>query len=129
MEKTEEKLNNLERSVFVVGLLVLMALIGYLSYKWATKVNEPPHLEISISREEVQNNNTYRIETRNRGKETAKSVNIKFDLHRKGEKVQTAVLEIVYVPVQSKEIGWISFPGNPTALDSVSVSTITYLRP
>ena len=129
MGKSNKQLNNLEKSTFVIGLLVLFTLIGYLSYNWSTKVNEPPQLEISMSRDQVLPGNTYRIEVRNEGKETATSVKIKLDLYRSGEKMETAVLEIDYVPVHSKETGWISFSGKPTASDSVSVSTISYLRP
>lgn len=129
MEKPENELNYLERVVFAIGLIILITLIGYLSFEWYNKTEKPPDLQISFFQDKSYSNNTYRVETKNTGKETAKSVNLKFDLYQDGRRAETAVLEIDYVPVRSKEIGWISFTRRISASDSVVVSTISFLKP
>ena len=127
MEK--QKPNAIEKTIFVLGLLILALLIGYLSYAWGTKENKPPSLEITSSYEPSFQRYTFKIETTNKGEETAKSVNIGFGLYQEGKIVENAVLEIDFVPVKSKEQGWISFSNKRKPSDSLVVKSITFLKP
>lgn len=128
MEESK-KPNGIEKMVFVLGLLILSLLVGYLSYQWTTKENKPPSLKIATSHDPSFESYTFKVETENTGEETAKSVNIKFDLYQEGKVAESAVLEIDYVPIQSKEQGWVSFSKKRKTSDSLAVSSISFLRP
>ncbi|WP_324719353.1 hypothetical protein [Salinimicrobium sp. HB62] len=129
MENEKKEPNVLEKTIFVVGLLIIVLLLSYLSYDWATRSDAPPDLKISTRMESNSSGNTYKVETKNVGMETAKAVHIEFNLYRDGSVKETAVLDIDYVPVQSKETGWVSFRQSKTMTDSIVVGSVSYLKP
>jgi uncharacterized protein (TIGR02588 family) len=123
------KTNKMEKTVFYLGLFILFLLVSYLSYQWSTQENEPPSLVIVTSHDPSFDRYTFKVETKNTGKETAKSVNIQFNLFQEGKLAESSVLEIDYVPVQSKEQGWVSFSKKKKPSDSLTIGSITFLKP
>lgn len=129
MENQKKERNSLEKITFVIGLIILVLLVGYLSYQWSTRKEQPPKLEISAFFEPSLPQNTYKVEITNNGQETAQSVNIQFDLYQEGKLSESAVMELDYVPVKSKEEGWISFSHKRMSSDSLVVGTRSFLKP
>jgi uncharacterized protein (TIGR02588 family) len=129
MENQRKKFNIFEKTTFVVGLLILALLVGYLSYQWATKKEKSPSLEVTTSFDPSFDLNTYEVSAKNSGNGTAKSVNINFNLYQEGILAESAVLEIDYIPDRSNEKGWVSFSKARKSNDSLSIGAITYLKP
>lgn len=130
MENQEKKENNIiEKVIFYLGLLILLVLLGYLSFQWSTKENKPPSLEIVTTHDPSFDRYTFRVETKNTGAETAKSVNISFNLYQRGKLAESSVLEIDYVPVRSIEQGWVSFSKTRKPSDSLTIGSISFLKP
>lgn len=119
----------MEKITFFLGLIILILLVGYLFYQWDTRKKQPPKLEISTFYKSDQTLNTYKVEITNSGQETAQSVHIKFDLYQKGKLSESAVMEIDYVPVKSKEEGWITFSRKRMPSDSLVVGIRSFLKP
>lgn len=130
MENQEKKeKNNLEKVIFYIGLFVLIALIGYLSYQWSTKEQKPPSLEVVTTHDPSFDQYTFKVETKNTGQETAKSVNISFNLYQDGKIAESSVLQMDYVPVRSKEQGWVSFSKKRKSQDSLTIGSISFIKP
>ena len=129
MDTQKEERNLLEKITFYFGLFILLLLIGYLVYQGSSREEKPPKIEVSAFFQPQGQENIYKVEIRNNGQETAQFVNIRFDLYQQGKLAESAVLEINFVPVQSKEEGWISFSRKRGPSDSLVVGAKTYLKP
>ena len=129
MEKTSKKINYLERSTFIAGLLILVFLFGYLSLQMTKKQHLPPSIEVAVSPTLIKDKNSYEIMIQNTGEETAQAINIQFELYQDGKVTGNAVMVIDYIPTKSKETGWIVFEQDKKPFDSLVVKSITYLKP
>ncbi|HSP83799.1 MAG TPA: hypothetical protein VLN72_08705 [Gillisia sp.] len=129
MEKTGKKTNLLERTTFVMGLVILVFLFGYLLFQIKENKHLPPSLEVAISSPSRQAKNTYEIKIKNTGDETAQAANIEFEWYHEGQVSGSAVMVIDYVPAKSEETGWIELPQNKKPADSLIVKSITYFKP
>ena len=129
MEKTGKKINYLERSTFIAGLLILVFLFGYLSLQMTKKQHLPPSIEVAVSPTLIKDKNSYEIMIQNTGEETAQAINIQFELYQDGKVTGNAVMVIDYIPTKSKETGWIVFEQDKKPFDSLVVKSITYLKP
>ena len=129
MNKEQEKSNVLEKITFYLGLLVLISLIGYLSFQLTKQENKPPSLEVRTSYDPAMDNYGFKVEVENKGQETAQSTNIQFELYQEGKVAGKATLEIDFVPVRSKESGWIVFNQKRKGSDSLVISSMTFLKP
>lgn len=127
--KNSEERNILEKITFYSGILVLLVLLGYLSFRIFKNENTPPELSINISEEKSSAAMKFKVEVENKGKRTAEAATINFELYHNGKVSGKAALEINYVPQHSKEIGYIVFPGKKIPADSVVINSITYLQP
>lgn len=129
MNRDGEKYNIAEKIGFAIGLLVSVALVGYLVFQISQKKKIPPQLQVSSSYKAALEPYTFQIRVENKGEETAKSVNLRFSLYQNGQSVETASMSIDYVPVKSSEIGWVVFYRERKQGDSLVVSSITFLKP
>ncbi len=121
--------NYLERTTFFVGLLILAILIGYLSIEILGETKKVPALEVQFVHQPALPGNTYKIDIKNNGGETAKEALIFFHLYQNGRVVESAQLKIGYVPVHSEVSGWISFSRDAVPTDSLAVGPISFLKP
>ena len=129
MENRKKKQNLLEKITFYLGLIILFLLVGYLLFEFKTKQDLPPNLEITTAYQPSMSHYTYKVETTNKGHETATSVNIGFDLFQNGEIAEKAVLTLSYVPRDSKEEGWVVFRKTRNASDSLVITSVSFLKP
>lgn len=121
--------NYLERTTFFLGLLILASLISYLCLEIINKEKSPPALEVHSTFEPALPGNTFRIVVQNKGGETAKNVQISFNLYRNGQVVESAQMNTGYVPVHSEISGWISFSSKRKPADSLAVGAMNFLKP
>lgn len=129
MNQEKKKFNIIENITFLVGILVLTALVGYLGYQLTQKNGYPPHLIVTNKYDSSLPYHAYKIQVQNQGQKTAETVQINFDLFQDGKQVETASTNINYIPVNSKKIGWIVFTTKKTSNDSLVVSSMTFLEP
>ncbi|RNL87226.1 hypothetical protein ED312_10470 [Sinomicrobium pectinilyticum] len=129
MEQVQRKYNRIEQISFFLGVLILVTLIGDLTYQLATNENAPPHLLVISKYEPSMPGYTYRVEIENTGDKTAEAVNIQLSLFQNGKSAETATLELKYVPAQSKETAWVSFNNEKQTSDSLKVTSLTFVKP
>lgn len=121
--------NIIENGTFVVGLLILLALISYLVYQISQDKKSPPEIQVTTNYLTAMDNYAFEVTVENNGGEAAEAVNIKLSLYQEGEAVEDGTLDIQYVPVKSKETGWIVFHSDRKTGDSLVVSSVTYMKP
>lgn len=127
MKKTKTY-SALEKTVFFTGLVILFGLFSYLIFQSITSKYEPAKLEINISREVGTEYSTFKTVVQNKGGTTAAAVNISFDLYKNGTIIETAMVRMDYVPIQSQKTARVVFYQQSTS-DSLVVSSITYEEP
>jgi uncharacterized protein (TIGR02588 family) len=128
--KGRKKKNWLEWSVFGVSLLLVLAVLGYLSYMVITHVPSPPDLYVE-GKHEPSNKapNRYQIKLFNKGGETAEHVLIELTLERDATAVEKAKLEIQFAPQNSERVGWVEFTENITPTDIIKARVVSYNKP
>ena|SRR5690554_3729087 len=129
MEKQKTSHNAVEKTSFILGVVVLLALISILIYQMVEREETPPNLEITIIEEPATDNYGFKLEVENSGGESAEAANIKLSLYQEGIAVEDGTVAIQYVPVKSKKTAWIVFHTKKKAGDSVVVSSVTYVQP
>ena len=129
MEENKIKHNLLEKITFYLGLLILLLLVSYLIFDFNKQKDLPADLEIVTSHMPSMPHYTYKVETTNKGHETASSVHIDFDLYQNGQMAEKAVLTFNYIPRESTEEGWVIFRKTPMPSDSLVVTSVSFLRP
>src|SRR5690606_37004354 len=125
----KKQYNIIETGTFVVGLLILLALISYLVYQISQDKKSPPEIQVTTSYQPAMDNYALEVTVENNGGESAEAVNIKLSLYQEGEAVEDGTMDIQYVPVKSKETGWIVFHSDRETGDSLFVSSVTYMKP
>lgn len=129
MEKQKTSHNAVEKISFVLGVVVLLALISILIYQMVQKKETPANLEITLLEEPSMENYGFKLEIENSGGESAESANINLSLYQEGMAVENGTVTFQYVPVKSKKTAWIVFHTSKKEGDSVVVSSVTYLKP
>lgn len=129
MEKQKTSHNAVEKISFVLGVVVLLALISILIYQMVQKKETPANLEITLLEEPSMENYGFKLEIENTGGESAESANINLSLYQEGMAVENGTVTIQYVPVKSKKTAWIVFHTSKKEGDSVVVSSVTYVKP
>ncbi len=129
MEKQKTSHNTVEKISFVLGVVVLLALISILIYQMAQKKETPPNLEITLLEEPSMEKYGFKLEIENSGGESAESANINLSLYQEGMAVENGTVTFQYVPVKSKKTAWIVFHTSKKEGDSVVVSSVTYVKP
>ncbi|WP_017729750.1 hypothetical protein [Nafulsella turpanensis] len=121
--------NWLQLTVFSLGAILSLSMIGYLAYQSFKLDGIPPKLEVVSRYRADLPDYTWRLTVTNRGEETATNANLKFTLYQKGKATESGTVSISYVPIQSEQVGWIIFDRERQKGDSLVLSSITYLQP
>lgn len=125
----KKKHNAVETGTFIVGLLLILPLIGFLIYQISTKKEAPPVFQVSSVYQPEMQHYGFRVEVENTGGESAEAVNIKLSLYQEGQVAEDGEISIQYVPVKSKETAWIVFHTKRKPGDSLVVSSVTFVKP
>lgn len=127
MSKPEK--NAVEWSVFAVSAIVVVAIVGYLVSAALREKNAPPDLHITTG-EAVATRAGHRLQVavKNTGDTSAEQVRIEIALRRADEEVETAELDIVYVPRKSERIGFVTFRNDPRCCE-VTARAMSYDAP
>lgn len=127
MKRDLEK-NALEWTVFGVGLLLLMAMLGYLVREALTTGSRPPELVVSLGVPRAMTEGfQVPVTVVNRGDRVAEAVTVTITLAAKAER-EEAVLSIAFLPHQSRREGWVTFRGDPKD-GSLQVGPVAYASP
>ena len=121
--------NLVEIITFIAGLIVLLAVVGFLIYQINATKGTPPNIVISSSYQPSMEDYSFKLEVENKGEESAEAVNIKLSLYQEGKVAADGDVNIQYVPVKSKETAWIVFHSDRKPGDSLVVTSVTYVKP
>ncbi|MFC6998340.1 hypothetical protein [Rufibacter roseus] len=104
------KKNPLEWIVFGFSVLLILSLLGYLSYKAFTFQDTPPDLRVELTQEKDKlQRNIYRIELVNKGEQTAENVSVEVTLLQNGKEVDKAETLFPLAPKESVQRAWVTF--------------------
>jgi len=106
--------NWLEWSVFAASAVIVSTVLGYLGWCALQDHDTPPDLRI-FTGAAIAGANSHRVPVmvRNVGESTAESVVIEVLLMRGKEEVESAELDLPFVPRQSEREGWVTFRHDP----------------
>lgn len=108
------KKNFLEWIVFAVSLILVMGVIGYLSYDAATLGNSPPDIQVRLGASETRTQRfVIPVIVVNTGDETAEGVRVEVELKRDGADTETGELEFPFVPRGGQREGFVAFNHDP----------------
>ena len=107
--KDKVHFNGVQLTVFILGALLILGLIGCLSYEAVKLDNRPPQPEVTTVYQPDLPAYTYRIKVKNKGAETATNMNLKMTLYQDGKSKESGTFSISYLPVNSEQIGWMVF--------------------
>lgn len=129
-DQYKDKKNWLEWTVFALGLVLTLLILGYLVYKTVIHNPGPPELYVEYFAEPGRYEpHRYRVVLHNEGSETAESVKVEILLEKGGETLETAELDVDYCPKESIREGWVSFNSNPAEADTVKARVVSYEKP
>ena len=127
MKRDLEK-NALEWTVFGLGLVLLMAMLGYLVREAVTTGSRPPDLKVLLGASRAATGGfQVPVTVVNRGDRVAEGVSVTITLAAKAER-EEAVLSIPFLPHQSKREGWVTFRGDPKD-GNLQVGPVAYESP
>lgn len=104
----------LERSAAGVGLLLVLASLGFLFYEGIWGENSPPDIQVSAS-EITANGEDWLVAfaAANRGGETASAVRVVGELVQGGTVIERNEVTLDYVPADSEVRGGLYFTNDP----------------
>lgn len=120
--------NALEWTVFGVGLVLVLATLAYLVREVATTGATPPEVVVQLGAPlRVTHGFQVPVTLINRGDQVAEGLSVAITLAAKGER-EEAVLNIAFLPRQSKREGWVTFRGDPAA-GKLETGPVVYASP
>ena len=128
---TIPKKNWFEWTVFAVGLLLLLAVSGYLLYEAVTIAHKPAALSISLGAPVAAGDPhhfTVPITIRNDGGQTAAEVDIEVLLLEGEKQVERRELTFDFVPHMSSRSGALTFDSAPSP-EQLRAQVLTYVEP
>lgn len=129
MRKIRRKHNIVERITFGLGILSLVAIIGFLILDLNENDSLPPQLQISTSYITSVTPYCYQIRVKNTSKQTAADAEITFGLYQNGVLEESATVNFNFVPAKSLKTAWVVFYTEPKPSDSLVVISSTYVKP
>jgi uncharacterized protein (TIGR02588 family) len=127
MTRALEK-NALEWTVFGVGLILVMATLAYLAREVVTTGSRPPEVVVELGTPRpVAHGFQVPVTVVNRGDRVAEGISVTITLVAKAER-EEAVLNIAFLPHQSRREGWVTFRGDPKEGD-LQVGPVVYASP
>jgi uncharacterized protein (TIGR02588 family) len=127
MTRALEK-NAFEWTVFGVGLILVMATLAYLVREVVTTGSRPPEVVVELGTPRpVAHGFQVPVTVINRGDRVAEGISVTITLVAKAER-EEAVLNIAFLPHQSRREGWLTFRGDPKEGD-LQVGPVVYASP
>lgn len=125
----EEPPSPWEWLVAAIGLLLLLASIGYLVHDALGRGKEPPRPLVQVLGVQAQESHfLVRVQVTNRSRATAADLRVEGVLRRGGEVVERSETAFVYVPGMSTREGGLFFSQDPRTLQ-LEVSVRSYQEP
>lgn len=119
----------LEWGIAAIGLLLLLATLGYLAYQAVAMPHRPPEPVAQVLGVERQARGfLVRVRVSNRGTETAAALKLQGVLRRGAEVVEQSETEIQYLPAGSSREGGIFFSRDPAQF-TLEVAPRGYEKP
>lgn len=125
----QNKHNTLERATFLFGVITVVALLAYLAFSYQQNDDTPPQIDIVTQVESRGQLYSYKIMVTNTGEETAENARLVFALYQNGQEVESAAVELTYIPVNSHKTAWITFYRQPKPNDSLVVRSASFVKP
>jgi uncharacterized protein (TIGR02588 family) len=106
--------NWLEWSVFAIGLLLVLATLGFLVRETLTSAGGPPDVAARLGAPQPSAGGfMVPVEVTNVGQETAEDVRVTVILETPGGEREEADLDIAFLPRDSRRSGWVVFRADP----------------
>lgn len=107
--------NGFEWTVFVLGLILTTATVGYLIYDSFTRGGTPPDLRLVLGDPQPApaGGIVVPVWITNRGATTAEGVQVEVLLHGPDSQRERAELEFPFVPRHARRQGWVGFRSVP----------------
>lgn len=122
--------NWLEWCVFAAGLLLVLALVAYLTYDIATARSGPPNVQVELGRSFPQSAGyAVPVTVTNRGHETAEQVHIEVQLTRPDGQTEKGELMLQFLPRGATRHGTVTFTVDPRRAGSLTSRVLGYERP
>lgn len=127
-EKVEK--NWLEWIVFSVSFVLVIGLVAYLVWNEITADASPPSIVVELG-DMRQQGDSYLIPVKviNKGGQAAKAVAVEVVLVQAGQDLETAQLDVDFVPRSSNRSGWVTFTENPAEADEIQTHVLGYEVP
>jgi uncharacterized protein (TIGR02588 family) len=112
MPKPEK--NALEWTVFAIGLVLVLATLGYLIRESIVSGDGPPDVAVELGPPRPSRHGyLLPVEVTNSGGTTAEDVRIPIFLELPDGRREEAEMDIAFLPPDSKRKGWVSFRSDP----------------
>jgi uncharacterized protein (TIGR02588 family) len=112
---TKPEKNLLEWAVFAVGLVLVVATLGYLVRESIADHGKPPEVVVRLGEPRPSESGyLLPVEVTNTGQATAEDVLVPIFLEMSDGSREEAELSIAFLPRNSKRNGWVSFRGDPS---------------
>ena len=121
--------NALEWTVFAVGLVLVIATLGYLIRESIVSGDGPPDVAVRLGPPRPsQYGYLLPVEVTNTGSATAEDVRVPIFLELPDGAREEAELDIAFLPPDSKRTGWVSFRSDP-GRGTVGVGAVAFEVP
>jgi uncharacterized protein (TIGR02588 family) len=130
MKKKKLEKNWFEWVIFGVGLVLVLATLGYLAYDAATITEAPPTLEARAG-EPVERPHNFIVPVTliNHGDQTAEGVLVEVVLESGGQEKERGELTIAFLPRRSTREGWVAFQTDPRTVEHIKARVMGYEKP
>ena len=106
--------NRLEWTVFALGLVLVLATLGFLALQAVKSEAGPPDIVVRLGDPlPTQNGYLVPVEVTNVGRSTAEDVKIPVVLELANGEREEAELDLAFLPRDSRRNGYVSFRGDP----------------
>ena len=116
--RTKVEKNWLEWTVFGVGLVLVLSVVGFLVYDGASMGDAPPDIEVTLGQPERRGDEfLVPVAATNRGDQTAEGVQIEVVLETAtgGGEPERGEVSVAFLPRRATRRGWVSFHTDPSA--------------
>lgn len=121
--------NPLEWTVFAIGLVLVVATLGYLVRESVVGAGGPPEVVARLGETRpTASGYLVPVEVANDGQTTAEDVRVPIFLDLPGGKREEAELSIAFLPRGSSRSGWVSFRDDPRR-GTLSLGAIAFEAP
>ena len=129
-KKNSVEKNWLEWTVFGVSVLLVLAIIGYLTYQVYIDNPSSPDLYVKAVKDPSDlSPYRYHVTVENKGGTTAEEVIIEIALQKGEVSIEKAELQIPFTPHKSKREAWVTFSKDPALADTLTTRVVSYKKP